>query len=124
MVLMKTNTAHRSESAASLAITRRAEVIREETGCSWNSACRQAENEATNQEGNTMERKTILSYERMNSSVNGNPRYRIVFTDGTIAPMMSDSGTSYQIGNPEMREGSTVDVDFTRAGNIRWMRAL
>lgn len=72
----------------------------------------------------TTERKTILSYERMRSSVNGNPRYRIVFTDGTIAPMMSDSGTSYAIGNPDMREGSAVDVEFTRSGNVRWMRAV
>lgn len=71
-----------------------------------------------------MERKTILSYERMRSSVNGNPRYRIVFTDGMIAPMMSDSSTSYEVGNPDMREGSDVDVEFTRRGNVRWMRAV
>ena len=71
-----------------------------------------------------MERKTILNYERMNSSVNGNPRFRIVFTDGTIAPMMSDSGTSYAIGNDDMRQGSIVDVEFTRSGNIRWMRGV
>jgi hypothetical protein len=71
-----------------------------------------------------LERKTILSYERMRSSVNGNPRYRIVFTDGTIAPMMSDSSTSYQIGNSDMREGSVVDVAFTLSGNVRWMRAV
>jgi hypothetical protein len=71
-----------------------------------------------------MERKTILRYERMRSSVNGNPRYRIVFTDGTIAPMMSDSSTSYEIGNRDMREGSAVDVEFTRAGNVRYMRAV
>ena len=73
---------------------------------------------------NTMtEQKTILSYERMKSSVNGNPRYRVVFTDGTIAPMMPDSGTSYEIGNSDMREGCRVEVDFTPSGKIRWMRS-
>ena len=71
-----------------------------------------------------MERKVIMYYERMNSSVNGNPRFYINFDDGTNAPMMSDSSTSYEIGNPDMREGSTVDVEFTRSGNIRYMRAI
>ena len=70
------------------------------------------------------EAKTIESYERMNSSVNGNPRYRVSFTDGTYAPMMSDSGTSYEIGNHDMREGSAVEVSYTRSGNIRFMRAV
>ena len=68
------------------------------------------------------ETKTIKSFERMNSSVNGNPRYRVLFTDETgYIPMMSDSGTSYAIGNKDMREGSTVEVSFTRSGNIRSM---
>lgn len=36
---------HKSESPESLTITRRAETIREATGCSWEYACKRAENE-------------------------------------------------------------------------------
>lgn len=68
-----------------------------------------------------MERKTILSYERMPNSVNGNPRFRVVFDDGVIAKTMSDAMFAYAMGNPDMRGGSKVLVEYTRAGNIRRM---
>jgi hypothetical protein len=71
-----------------------------------------------------MHRKVIQSYERRNSSVNGNPRYRFHFTDGTTHDGMSDAGWAYAVGNPGMREGSTVDIELTRAGNIRIMREV
>lgn len=65
--------------------------------------------------------KTIETYYRLSSSVNGNPRYRVTFTDGTTHNGMSDAGWAYAMGNPEMREGSLVEIELTRAGNIRSM---
>lgn len=70
-----------------------------------------------------METKTILRYDRLRSSVNGNPRFRFIFTDGSAHNSMSDASWCYAVGNRDMREGSTVQVDLTRAGNIRVMRA-
>jgi len=69
-----------------------------------------------------MQTKTIESYERLRSSVNGNPRFRFTFTDGAVLDSMSDAGWCYAVGNPEMREGSTVALELTRAGRIRIMR--
>lgn len=66
--------------------------------------------------------KTIAHYERLRSSVNGNPRFRFTFTDGTVLDSMSDAGWAYAVGNWEMREGSTVAMELTRAGRIRVMR--
>ena len=62
---------------------------------------------------------TIATIERRNSSVYGNPRFLIAFTDGTSALTMSDASFCYAIGNPGMRAGSTVSVEFTRAERIR-----
>ena len=69
-----------------------------------------------------MERLTIKTIDRMNSSVNGNPRFHFTFTNGRVAPLMSDSGFGYEVGNPGYREGDTVLVEFTRAGNVRYMK--
>lgn len=66
--------------------------------------------------------KTIESYERMRSSVNGNPRFRFTFTDGTILDGASDSSWAYAVGNPGMRDGSEVGMTLSRAGKIRTMR--
>jgi hypothetical protein len=66
--------------------------------------------------------KTIESYKRLRSSVNGNPRFRFTFTDGTILDSMSDAGWAYAVGNPGMREGSAVEMTLTPAGRIRIMR--
>lgn len=65
--------------------------------------------------------KTIESIYRLRSSVNGNPRYRFTFTDGETLTGMSDAGWAYAVGNPDMREGCAVELELTRAGNIRTM---
>lgn len=67
--------------------------------------------------------KTISRIERLNSSVNGNPRFRFHFTDATSAITSSDAAIGYEIGNPGYREGCTVAVEFTRAGRIAYMNA-
>jgi hypothetical protein len=66
--------------------------------------------------------KTILSYERMRSSRNGNPRFRFAFTDGTMLPSAPDAGWAYAVGNRGMREGSAVTLELDKRGNIRVMR--
>ena len=68
--------------------------------------------------------RVIESYTRLNNSVNGNPRYRITFADGLTAQTASDHSFAYGVGNPDMREGSTVRVEFTRAGRISHMNPV
>lgn len=58
--------------------------------------------------------------ERLKNSVNGNPRYRVHFTDGSSAVTQSDAAFCYGIDNPDMR--GDVQVKFTRAGKIEQMR--
>jgi hypothetical protein len=65
--------------------------------------------------------KRIESIERLNNSVNGNPRFRFYFSDGEFAISMSDAAFCYAVGNEGMREGCTVVIEHTRAGNIRHM---
>jgi hypothetical protein len=65
--------------------------------------------------------KRIERIERLRTSHYGNPRFRITFTDGTILTSMSDAAFCYAVGNPGMREGSTVVIELTRAGRISHM---
>lgn len=55
--------------------------------------------------------KTIDYLERMNNSTNGNPRYRVGFTDGTSYTTKPDTMIAYALTNPEYREGP-VKVTF------------
>lgn len=65
--------------------------------------------------------KRIERIERLRSSHYGNPRFRFTFTDGEMLTSMSDAAFCYAVGNPGMREGSTVVMGLTRAGRIRTM---
>lgn len=60
---------------------------------------------------------TIQSLERLRLSANGNPRFRITFTNGRIAQTQSDAGINYGIENPEYRD-KPLHVTFTAAGKI------
>lgn len=71
-----------------------------------------------------LERRVIERTERLNSSVNGNPRFRFYFTDGSDADLSSDASFGYEAENPEYRAGRTVDVSFTRAGRVEYMRPV
>lgn len=55
--------------------------------------------------------------ERMNCSVNGNPKYRVHFADGTSAVTSSDAGFCYAINNKEYRDAD-LEVTYTAAGRI------
>lgn len=61
--------------------------------------------------------KTIASLERLKLSTNGNPRFRVTFTDGTVAQTQTDSSVGYSIENPEFRD-VPVRVSYTPAGRI------
>jgi hypothetical protein len=60
---------------------------------------------------------TIASLERLKLSTNGNPRFRVTFTDGTVAQTQTDASIGYSIENSEFRD-VPVRVSFTRAGRI------
>jgi hypothetical protein len=64
--------------------------------------------------------KRIHSIKRLDSSVNGNPRFAIAFDDAAASPLTtsSDCGFCYAVGNPDMREGCLVRVTLTRADRI------
>lgn len=66
------------------------------------------------------ERKQVAGLERLRNSANGNPRYRITFTDGTSAVSVADADFCYGITNPDMR--GEVDVTYTKSGKISTMR--
>lgn len=61
--------------------------------------------------------KTIASLERLKLSTNGNPRFRVTFTDGSVAQTQTDASIGYSLENPEFRD-VPVRVSYTRAGRI------
>lgn len=61
--------------------------------------------------------RTIDHLERRKNSVNGNPRFRVVFTDGSSAITQSDAAFAYGLENPEFRD-VPLEVTFSRAGLI------
>jgi len=63
--------------------------------------------------------RTIRTLERIKNSRNGNPRYRITFTDGSVARTKTDTsmtnGAEYHLAK---LEGMTVTVTFDSRGYI------
>lgn len=55
---------------------------------------------------------------RLYLSMNGNPRFRVYFTDGSVHQTMTDAGLGYEIENPEFRN-APLTVTFTARGRIR-----
>lgn len=67
--------------------------------------------------GDTIRTGLVIEHlERITNSVNGNPRFRVHFTDGTAARTMSDASPGLE--NPEYR-GVPLTVTFTAHGKIR-----
>jgi len=55
----------------------------------------------------------IDKLERMKSSVNGNPRFRVYFSNGLVSQTMQDDMIGYAIQNYVCGEGVTyIDVEF------------
>lgn len=61
--------------------------------------------------------KTIASLERLKLSTNGNPRFKVTFTDGSVAQTRTDGQIGYTLENSEYRD-VPVKIFFTRAGRI------
>ena len=75
-------------------------------------------------EGHTMSTTRRIDHlERMTSSRNGNPRFRIYFTDGSIAVTSSDAAFCYGLENRE-NFGVDVAVTFTKAGLVSDLRPV
>lgn len=60
---------------------------------------------------------TIIALERLRLSVNGNPRFRVTFDNGTVAQTETDASIGYSIENPEYRD-VPLRVFTTKAGRI------
>ena len=56
----------------------------------------------------------IESYDRLNNSVHGNPRYRVITSDGEYLTS-SDTSASYEVPN---NAGKRVRLELTRAYRI------
>jgi hypothetical protein len=60
---------------------------------------------------------------RANSSVNGNPAFRVLFTDGTVARTQSDASVAYCAENRD-EHGVPLTVIYTRAGHIAYWKRI
>lgn len=67
--------------------------------------------------------RTILRLERLRSSNYGNPRFRVFFTDGSVAQTSPNSGYAYEIENEgHASNGVPLVVTFTAAGQVAYAR--
>ena len=64
---------------------------------------------------------TIESLERLNNSSNGNPRYKVTFTNGREALTETDGQVGYGLENEEYRD-VPLEVTFTRAGRVQYVK--
>lgn len=62
--------------------------------------------------------RTILRARRIRGSRLGNPAWRLTFADGSQASTRANASVAYEVGNPGLREGDTVRVEFSAAGTI------
>lgn len=65
----------------------------------------------------TTEILTIASLERLRLSSNGNPRFRVTFTDGRQADTQTDAAVNYGLENREY-QGVPLEVTFSPNGRI------
>lgn len=59
--------------------------------------------------------RTIAQMDRLKNSANGNPRYRIRFTDGTSGLTKVDAGFLFSLG--ESYVGRAVNVSWAQHGS-------
>lgn len=68
--------------------------------------------------------RTIESLDRLRSSVNGNPRFLIHFTDGSTAKTAPDAACSYGIEN-RSNIGVPVTISaYRKSGNVWGIRPV
>lgn len=64
---------------------------------------------------------TITGARRLANSRNGNPRYDVALSDGSVRLTQSDASCSYEISNYAGRPVA-LDVTLTPAGRISYVR--
>jgi len=66
----------------------------------------------------------LVSVERLNNSVNGNPNYKIILDDssGELIRTRSSSDCSWCYGYSDSWIGKTITYHMTRAGRIDYMQ--
>jgi len=68
----------------------------------------------------TVKSLKIDKLERMKSSVNGNPRFRVYFSNGFVSQTTVDDGLGYSIQNYVGENRPTLDVEFgTHYGTVQ-----
>jgi hypothetical protein len=72
---------------------------------------------------NTKETLTIASLERLRLSSNGNPRFRVTFTDGRQADTQTDASVNYGLENRQY-QGVPIEVTFSPNGRIVAVKAV
>lgn len=65
--------------------------------------------------------KRIVLLERLTLSRNGNPRWELLFNDGSHAATGKDSAVGYEIDNPEWQQ-QEIQVLLDRRGQIVGIR--
>lgn len=60
---------------------------------------------------------TIAALERLKLSTNGNPRFKVTFTNGESAQTQTDGAINYAIENSEFRD-APVEFTFSSGGRI------
>lgn len=60
---------------------------------------------------------TVTAAKRLKNSVNGNPRWDVTLSDGTMALTSSDASVSYDVENA-LRDSQPRFVNYTAAGRI------
>lgn len=62
---------------------------------------------------------TVTKLQRLQNSINANPRFRVTFDTGAVHMTQSDASFCYAIENPEMK--GPVDVWLVKSGKIEHM---
>lgn len=55
--------------------------------------------------------RTIAALKRLRNSPDGNPRYNVLFTDGTAVATKADAAVAYGIENPELAGPCEVTLE-------------
>lgn len=61
---------------------------------------------------------TLAALERLNNSRNGNPRWRVVWSDGRVGKTKSDAAFNYSICDSWVGKPVRIQYHVTNTGNL------
>ena len=68
--------------------------------------------------------KIVADLIRLRNTKSGNPSWRVVFSDGTVATTHDDADVNYGIANSEHQAPRPQEVTFDEHGRIIYLRPL